>query len=349
MTTDPGNDHTTYTYDFLGRTTQVQYPGAVLLSFTYDDTNNTITITNARNYDKIHWYDWLSRLTKIEEEYTVNSYAVTTSQYDEVGHLTSVTDAENHVTMYRYASLFGLTKTIHPDSTCEEYGYDNVGNITTVTDCTASNTTFTYDNVYRLTNIQYQDQSTVSFSYDVNSNRTKMEDHAFDTDDYVGYTYDNWNRLMTEARYISQVYTVSYEYDAASRLTTLTYPDDMQVLYSYDDLNRMSEIKRYVDGIHDEILMDNIQYDTESMISHFDYGNDLQATFSYDTRDRISTINVKDGLTSLLDLDYTYDNNSNITQLVNGWRDTVIVILPSWSMGGGMLINTTTSTSLLRE
>jgi RHS repeat-associated protein len=323
MTTDPGNDHNTYTYDFLGRTTQVQYPGAVLLSFSYDDTNNKITITNARNYDKIHWYDWLSRLTKIEEEYTVNSYAVTTCQYDEVGHLTSVTDAENHTTMYMYASLFGLTKTIHPDSTCEEYGYDNVGNITTVTDCNANNTTFTYDSIYRLTNIQYQDQSTVSFLYDLNSNKTKMEDNAPDTGDYVGYTYDNWNRLMTETRHISQdMYTVSYGYDAASRLTILTYPDDMQVGYSYDNLNRMTEIKRYVDGIHNEILMDNIQYDTESMISHFDYGNDLQATFSYDTRDRISTIDVKDGLISFLDLDYTYDNNSNITQLVNGWRDT---------------------------
>jgi hypothetical protein len=30
----------------------------------------------------------------------------------------------------------------------------------------------------------------------------------------------------------------------------------MQVLYSYDDLNRMTEIKRYVDGTNDEILMD---------------------------------------------------------------------------------------------
>ena len=36
----------------------------------------------------------------------------------------------------------------------------------------------------------------------------------------------------------------------------------------------------------------------------------------------IPTVDIKDGATSLLDLDYTYDNNNNITQLVNGWRDT---------------------------
>jgi RHS repeat-associated protein len=105
-------------------------------------------------------------------------------------------------------------------------------------------------------------------------------------------------------------------------VTALTYPDDMQILYSYDDLNRVTEVKRYVDGSNDEILLDNTQYDTETLLTQFDYGNDLQATFSYDSRDRLSTIDVKNGETSFLDLDYTYDDNGNITQLVNGWRDT---------------------------
>jgi len=67
--------------------------------------------------------------------------------------------------------------------------------------------------------------------------------------------------------------------------------------------------------------MDNVQYDTESLLTQLDYGNDLQATFSYDSRDRLSTVDVKNGGASYLDLDYTYDNNSNITQLINGWRD----------------------------
>ena len=94
------------------------------------------------------------------------------------------------------------------------------------------------------------------------------------------------------------------------------------IWYSYDDLSRMTEIKRYVDGSNDEILMDNIQYDTESLLTQFDNGNDLEMTISYDSRDRISTIDVKNNTTSYLDLDYTYDSSSNITQLVNGWRDT---------------------------
>ncbi|MBU7030457.1 MAG: DUF2341 domain-containing protein [Theionarchaea archaeon] len=626
--TDPGSDTYTYTYDFLGRYTQITYPGSISVSYTYDDTNNKMTFTNARGYDRVYWHDWLSRLTKVEEEYTTDTFATTTYQYDEPGHLTSFTDAENHSTSYTYASLFGLTKVTYPDSEYEEYEYDNVGNLTSFIGCNGNITTYIYDSLYRLTQVEYEegdiwsyykqisvsnfssnyqykvtihkgsgtddaddvylnnhcqddfddirfrgsdktteldhyresytegdsavfwvelpateqsiyifygnpsassasngentfiffddcesgsptdtwsendasrgdmsyvsgsgeykygskglkvtqtsssggyvvksnfsaqtnfvldfwkkqvvnvsylrvqdegtsmvcrlwwnpsndlkwynnttyidtgydwgsswehhvltctasddkvvweqddveieddahedswtegdlldifagsknyqgsvyfdniyirkyeatpptfsfgsetenesgDSFTVSFTYDLNSSRTKMEDDAPNTNDYVEYAYDYWNRLTTETRHIStSTYTVSYEYDVASRLTKLTYPDNMQILYSYDDLNRTTEIKRYVDGSNDEVLMDNVQYDTESLLTQFDYGNDLEATFSYDSLDRLSTIDVKNGATSFLDLDYTYDNNSNITQLINGWRDT---------------------------
>ena len=96
----------------------------------------------------------------------------------------------------------------------------------------------------------------------MNSNRIRMDDDVPNIDDYVEYTYDYWNRLITETRNIStDSYPVSYEYDVASRLTKLTYPEGMQVLYSYDDLNRETEIKRYVDGLTDEILLDNVHYD----------------------------------------------------------------------------------------
>ncbi|MBU7022473.1 MAG: RHS repeat protein [Theionarchaea archaeon] len=321
--TDPGNDSYTYTYDFLGRCTQIQYPDSSSVYYSFDDTNNKVTFTNGRGYDRIYWYDWLNRLEEVEEEYATDSFATTTYQYDEVGHLLSFTDAENHTTTYTYASLFGVTRTTYPDSEYEEYEYGDVGNITSLTDCDGNETTYTYDSIYRMTQIEYQDQSTVSFIYDLNSNRTRMDDDALTQSDYVSYSYDAWNRMTSETRYLSQSsYAVSYLYDVASRLTTLTYPDDMEILYSYDDLNRITEIKRYVDGSNDEIIMDNTQYDTESLLTQFDYGNDLQATFAYDSQDRVSTIDVKNGATSYLDLDYTYDNNSNITQLVNGWRDT---------------------------
>jgi len=321
--TDPGNDTTSYTYNFLGRLTQITLPDSSSVSYTYDDTNNKVTFTNGRSYERIFWYDWLSRLEKVEEEYAIDTFTSTNYTYDELGHLLSFTDPENHITSYTYASAFGLTRTTYPDSEYETYSYDNVGNITSFTDCKGNTTSYTYDNIYRLTEIEYADQSTVSFTYDLNSNRTRMDDDVPSANDYVAYTYDQWNRLLTETRHISQdSHAVSYQYDVANRVTKMTYPDSMQILYTYDDLNRTTDIKRYVDGQNDEILFDDPQYDVENLLTKFDYGNDIHATYTYDSRDRPSTIDMKDGATSLLDLDYTYDNNNNVTQLVNGWRDT---------------------------
>jgi YD repeat-containing protein len=165
--TDPGNDTFTYNYDFLGRYTQITYPDSVSVFYSYDDTNNKVTFANGRDYETIYWYDWLFRLTKVEEEYAANSFAVTTYQYNEAGHLVSFTDAENHTTSYTYAAFFGLTKTTYPDSEYEEYEYDSMGNITSFIDAKGSETVYTYDDIYRLNQIQYQDQSTVSFTYDL--------------------------------------------------------------------------------------------------------------------------------------------------------------------------------------
>jgi RHS repeat-associated protein len=321
--TDFGNHTTTYTYDFLGRSTYIQFADSSSVSLIYDDTNNKVTFTNARGFDRIYWFDWLSRLTKVEEEYGTDQFTQTTYQYDEIGNVISFTDAENHTTSYAYGSIFGVTRTTYPDSSFEEYFYDSVGNLASFIDCNGKETEYTYDSLYRITEVEYEDQSTLSFTYDLNSNRIQMVDNSPDPGDYVEYSYDYWNRVTSETRHIFEDnYTVSYQYDTANRLVTLTYPDDMEILYSYDDLNRLTDIKRYVDGSNDETLMDGIEYNMESAVTQLDYGNGLRAFFSYDSLHRPLSIELKDGETSYLDLDYTYDNNSNITQLVNGWRDT---------------------------
>ncbi|MBU7036333.1 MAG: RHS repeat protein [Theionarchaea archaeon] len=321
--TNPLNQMQTYTYDFLGRALQISYPDSSSVSWSYDDSNNKVTLTNGRGYDKIGWFNWLGQLVKVEEEYTADTFATTTYQYNEVGNLTSFTDAESHTTSYTYTSLFGVTRITYPDSTWEEYQYNNVGNVTSLTDAEDNETTITYDSLNRLLQVQYQDTSTVTVTYDLNSNVVRMDDDAISTGDYTENTYDSWERIISETRHISiEAYIVSYQYDIAGRLIKLTYPDTMEITYSYDDLNRITDVKRYVDGSNDEIILDNVQYNVESLLTQVDYGNDLRATFSYDSRDRISTIDLKNGETFFLDLDYTYDNNSNITQLANAWRDT---------------------------
>ena len=322
-TTDPNSHITSYTYDFLGRKTQVVHPDTSSVSYSYNDTTFTITASDERGFDTIYWYDWLSRVTKVEEEYSSDSFAVTSYHYDEIGHLISMTDAESNTTTFLYYLYFGLSKSIYPDSTYEEYEYDDVGNLISIFDRNGNQTHYTYDCMYRLTQVRYEDQSTVSFTYDKNGNRITMEDDSPNAGDFTEYGHDPWNRLISQTRHISTTaHTISYEYDPANRLTALTYPDNMQILYTYDDLNRITGIIRHVDGQNDELLLDSVHYDMKNTLTQFTSGNGLVTTFSRDSKDRISTIDVKDGDTSFLHLDYTYDQKNNINQLINGWKDT---------------------------
>ena len=320
---DPGGDQIVYSYDFFGRETQIQYPDMTTAFYSYDDTNNKVTMTNRRGFERIYWYDWLSRLEKVEEEFILGMYASTQFMYNNIGQLVSMTDAENHTTSYFYESFFGLTRTTYPDLTYEEYGYDTIGNITSVRDCNGQVTNYIYDSMYRLTQIHYPDQSSVSYTYDIHNNRISMQDNSPYTGDHTDYSYDQWDRLTSETRYILEdSFSLSFEYDIANRLTALVYPDDTRIVYLYDDLGRMIEVKRFVDGQNDEILMDEIRYDEENLLSQFNYGNNLQSSFSYDSNDRFAAIQVKNGSTSFLDLEYIRDNKGNITHLINGWRDT---------------------------
>ncbi|MBU7026717.1 MAG: hypothetical protein HXS48_07220, partial [Theionarchaea archaeon] len=58
---DPGNDTSAYTYDFLGRRTHMSFPDLTSVSYSYDDTNYNVKLTNALGFSTIYWYDWLQR------------------------------------------------------------------------------------------------------------------------------------------------------------------------------------------------------------------------------------------------------------------------------------------------
>ncbi len=100
-------------------------------------------------------------------------------------------------------------------------------------------TTYTYDNLDRLT-IKATPQGTLTYTYDVAGNVASMKSsnaHGV----WVGYTYDNLNRLSTvvDNNLTGGPNTTTYSYDPASNLATVTYPNGLQSSFTYDDLNRL--------------------------------------------------------------------------------------------------------------
>ena len=128
------------------------------------------------------------------------------------------------------------------------------------------------------------------------------------TDSYgmATYLYDSRNRLISETRTIEgQSYLVSYQYDAASNLLSVTYPDQTVLNYEYDALNRLISVFGYA----------QFTYNQDSFISDMTFSNNVTTTFDYDNCHRPVSISAQKGGVDLLTMNYQYDPAGNITVL----------------------------------
>jgi RHS repeat-associated protein len=298
---DPAGHIYTYEYDTRGRIIKLINPDNTYMEAYYDDVTNTGVIFDENQHKKEYHYTWSNKLQWVKEYIDPVNYYFTEYSYDSAGNLISVTDGKGNTTHYVYDSPFGITKIIYPDLSEENFVYDDIGNLfQKIIDNGIA--TFTYDTVNRLTDIHYPHQSHITFTYDANGNRTSMTD----SEGMTTYEYDSRDRLLSETRTInSNSYTVSYQYDAASHITSLTYPDNTIVTYERDSLGRVTTIPGYA----------QFTYTEDSLLETMTYGNNTMTTYEYTSSRRPVSIHTQKDTTDLLILNYHYDLAGNITQL----------------------------------
>jgi len=317
--TDPDGHTYTSEYDSRGRLLRQINPDGTCTHIQYDDTTNTKLYWDENEHRKEYHYDWTGNLLWVKEYTSPVDYYLTEYTYDAAGKVLSVRDAHSHTTHYTH-SLFGLTHILYPDSTSQTFTYDEIGNCIQ-TENALGTTTYTYNEIYQLTGIDYPDQS-ISFTYDENGNQTLMTDGTGTTTS----VYDTRNRCISESKSIDNHYTVTYEYDAASRVTSMTYPDQTTLLYEYDPLNRLTHIPGYA----------HFSYTPSSLLSLVTYDNGVTTTFDYDARRRPLNISASRNDTALLQLDYSYDAGGNITHLTYNrledqqWRESAQTYSYDW-------------------
>ncbi len=299
--TDPGGHTYTYEYDSQGRSKKTVNPDSTYQEVYYDDISNTISVFDEKQHKKEYHYSWNGLLLWVKEYTNSTEYVFTQYNYDSSGNLTSFTDANGNTTSYFYDSFFGMTRTTYPDSTTEEYTYDAVGNLLQKKDANGT-TQLTYNAIYQLIEAVYPDQTSVSFAYDAGGNRILMTDPEGTT----SYSYDSRNRCTSITRTIEgEVYTVNRVYDAASRLVSLTYPDQSTVSYEYDPLNRVTSVPGYA----------QFTYTADSLVESIVYGNNVMTSYQYDTCHRPVAIAAQKNGTDLLLMSYQYDSVGNVTQM----------------------------------
>ena len=258
--------------DILGRPFKAQ-----VLNWDQSVYSTTTTSYNARD-----------QITSIYEQAGINGAGQTTTlTYDGHGRLkTKQTPAQTSATTYAY----------NDDDTAQS-----------VTDARGVVSTFSRNNRHLVTGITYTSPagiaatSPVSFNYDAVGNRTAMSDGSGN----IAYQYDQFSRLVSEARQftgISGTFSLSYTYNLASELTSITDPTGAVVNYSYDQTGRLTNITgSSFAGVTQYAT--NAQYRAWGALKAASYGNGRALSAQHNSRLQVSRFDIPGVITK----EYQYD------------------------------------------
>ncbi len=307
------NMHTIPTYDKNGNVTQTQ------VRKNNWQTGTLIAQTKTE-------YDAMNRAVKAHsfKDNWTTPYATAETVYNIAGDISQTKDPRGLITNYTVDELGRVTKQTLPDGDWVETRYNTLNQVTkawtsqtgTETSPAVSNT---YDNLNRLSKVSYKTGEVVDYTYDLGDNvLTQKTNDGANTYTYT-FTHDQLNRIKNRTDSLLGYKTV-YEYDDSSMRTRMyvnpttgsTTTKLYDVQYTYDEANRLLTVK------------DVLANKTESY-GYFDIGalkkvtvpNGITAHRTLDNVNRLSTLTYKkDASTTLSSLTYTYDDKSNVTQLV---------------------------------
>jgi RHS repeat-associated protein len=276
-----------YTYDNLNRRTDVKDAENIVTHTAYNEFGEAIAIT--QNYGGIvtrttqYEYDKLGRKQKTIDP--LNHVTVTT--YDEADNVTSVTDANNNKTQYQYDKLNRQTKVIDANNiTTQINTYDGFGNIKSIKDASGNLTQSEYDLLDRLTK-----------TIDPRSKETIQ-------------AYDGLGRVLSIKERNARIRT--FAYDINDNLTTETWDNGTKLTYAYDKVGNLTSSVDASSNTTNTYGYDAIYQLTSAATSN------STVRFEYDYDEFGDLVQRKDlqGTLTIATLDYTYNNNHQLTNLI---------------------------------
>jgi len=315
-----------YAYDSLYRITSTTDSVGTVTS-TYDDWKTTITDKNG--IDKDIYKDAFDNLIEVDEHNSSSIY-VTTYDYDELKNLIKITDALGNVRNFTYDGLGRnlSSEDLHdPNDTTYgvwTYSYDNNGNIVSRTNPNSQTTNYTYDATNRILTEDYTGQTgtEVTYVYDIGTDGIGRLYSTTSADYSQINTYNPLGNISSETKTIDfNNYTTSYTYDRQGNQLTITNHDSSSVQYEYGTGGLLDNVSRkestdlsYID------VVSGIDYAPTGQTTVVSYANGMQTTNTYDASElyRLSSkVTTIAGNEYGQSISYAYDNNGNITQLVD--------------------------------
>ena len=311
---------TTYAYDAQGQCIQVAQPatsqhGQSVTTNVYDVADELVQTevwgpsgTDNPTGEQVteYVYDSLGRQIETIEPNpdTGQAYpAITTSTtYNADGNVLSTTDELGNTTNYVYDHLGRQASVEDPDGNTTHYTYDPDGNELTETDPDLNVTAYTYDAFGRETSVTNA-SGTTSYAYDADGNLVQKTDAD---NNVTTYAYDYLNRETAEIWSGGDNRTISYTYDLAGEMLTVSDSANgtsPEYAYQYNSLGQVTQTTIDMAGTPIVVLTDQYDADGNSTQLAASIGGTLQSdgTVTGGTPDFVNN--------------YTYDSQGDMTQV----------------------------------
>jgi RHS repeat-associated protein len=298
-------------YDALNRLAQDLGAQGQTTTYGYDGNGNVTSASDPLSHATANSYDALNRLTQVLDP----AGGTTQYAYDGAHNLTQATDPRGLATAYTYDGLNNPTKLVSPDTGTTTSTYDAAGNLLTKVDARGATASYTVDALNRVTAIVYSKGGTPdephAFTDDTGANAKGRLTQLVDPAATTKWTYTAHGRVASKTQVTGSVSrSLTYGYNAAGQLATVTTPSGQQIEYTYLN-NRLVGVT-----VNGATLAAGIVSTPFGPVGAWQWGNGLYTFRYYDTDGRLNGWEFRNGATVLRN-DLSFDTASRITAVAN--------------------------------
>ena len=312
---------TSATFDALGR--MLTFVGGMgqTTTYTYDKDSNVATIKDPIGNTVTNTWDALNRLSKVQDP---SPGGTTTYTYNAFNHVLSVKDPNTHTTSYVYDGFGDRIQIASPDAGTSTYYYDKDRNVTQINLPGSMTANLTYDVLDRWLTTSYPSDSTlnVSNTYDQTTGHGFGIGRLTSTTDKPGslsLSFDERGNVTYESRTVTSAGTLNTTtaYDAASNVSSISYPSGTVVDYSRDSMGKVTAVTAKPPGAGSfSNVATSITYEPFGPVTGVNFGNGITGAYAFDN-DYRPTTRVDGATTNVLGLSYGYNANDNVTGITD--------------------------------